>query len=630
MNNIEDLFKESAASLKDHGFDDTDFQRPFSPVSIIYYGDRSRQHHAEMFRDISEGWGRTNAESIKFYSINNTDDHTFVDVVSDQEVTPDNIMDEYTALMESERYSEDSMAVYFVYDSSTTYDEDQFEAWYREIEYFKAIFHGNLRMKSMLIVILDESLRNEDKAKFLKHRLLDLYKSDSCGNVNSHIYDSVFVLSTKRNRRGYECFDPNSPRYENNNMLGNLILLSNTRDNDLVVRNTSLYGNNVPAKTAAHGYIEKPNREIIYVALKIIFEKMIEMLGVSDNKTLNEDELLLALGIKNNTSEIVDSVYEEIKNKLPSLDFKNNLPNYDSSRDSSYRAVNETTLGCLAHFLQMNHFETVRNNIKEGKIGYVSAFTQLIQNGLYASKIVDGIDSIDDVYDTISRYYNCSEGNEVDAVIVSKVKNEIFEQLKPCIKEALSASCEEARETMTAFNELNDAFKNYVAYGIDDEQIVSIEKFYKPRISHIYNDYDKKVSLFKRLMLIGNSTTDMLNVLFAEIKMIFASDEVFRKSYFEELVLRVQSKDENAQELIIEELAKNNDQKILFNSQMRFTKRMEVYFIDEDHKSNTSLIDEINRLPKDDGVERSIFNTSDDDYAESIWFYDCSEEHFDI
>jgi len=102
-------------------------------------------------------------------------------------------------------------------------------------------------------------------------------------------------------------------------------------------------------------------------------------------------------------------------------------------------------------------------------------------------------------------------------------------------------------------------------------------------------------------------------------------------AYYDELVARVTSRGQKAQELIIKELVNNLDDRILFNSQAAFNMQMEAYFVNKDHDSNSSLINEISQLPNSgEGVSRTIYNTSDDAYAESIWFYDCTETNFEM
>lgn len=632
MNTIEELFKASEDSLKDHGVDFAGFQRPNNPASVIYYGARSRLHHKEMFGDIADGWGQGNSERVKYYCIQNTEDHQIVDVLSDSSVTADDLKDHYTEMMENDEVYADLSPIYFyfVFDSLNVSDEEEFERWYKEIDYYKALFNGNLPMKSMLILILDESLKNADKSKLFRRKLLELYKRSDCGDASYHIYDSVFVLSTKRNKKGYECFDPNSPKYEENNLLGDLVLLSNTRGLDLSRNGSALYGNSVPAKTIAHGYIEKPNREIIYVALSVIFEKMIEMLNANENKTIRNDELLLALGISNNRSDIVDRIYGETKAKLPGDDFIPNLPNYDAS-NRSFAAIENYSWGCLSGFLKLNHYDSVIRNMEAGKPNYIETYKKLIKDNLYAIKIANE-SSVDckDAYETLTRIYKRAEENDVNDVIESKVKYMIIEQLKPCIEEAINSSISEARNTITEFNALYHSFNNFVASGVNEVQKKSIEDFYKFKVSVYFQDKAKRDNLFKKLMLIGNKTSDMLGVLLDELKAIFSSDDIFKKSYFDELVMRMESRGQKAQELIIEELVNNIDEKILFSSAAGFVKKMEAYFINKDHKSNTLLLDEIDRMPKDDSVIRSVFNTSDDDYAESVWFYDCSEQNFNL
>lgn len=643
MEKIEDLFKESANMLREYGFENNSYQRPYFPASVIYYGERSKLHHKEILRDISDGWGKDNAENIKFYCIQDTVDHTITDVLSNETVTAKDIMVQYRKLMESERLFVElsSISTYFIFDSSKVDNADQFEKWYREFEYFNSLFGGNVPMKSMLIILLDESFECLDKAHSFRIKLLDLFKSSDCGIADAHIYDSVFVLSNKRNRKGYESFDPTSSSYENNNLLGDLILLTNTNENDLSLRNSSIYGSGILARTVAHGYIEKPNVEIISVVLSVVFDKMKEILNSNENKILKSDELRLALGVDKQKSAIIESIYGEIKDQLPKQDFINYLPNFDSG-DDSYAVLDKKSYGCLSGFLKENHFEIIEEKIKNGRPNYKNTYEGLMQKYLSVNQITD-VQVVDDeelykrpdAYNELKegiedliKLYPSNETNNVSTVIQFKTKSKIVEQIIPVINEAFSDSIRKAISTMSAFNSLYNAFNNYVAYSIDEETRKNIEKFFEHKISLYFNEKDRKQDLFNRLMLIGNSTQDMLKVLFDELRTIFTYDQDFKKPLIVLLALILAGLGPNSvTDFIVNALVRDIDKKILLGSDGKFIKKLEVYFINTNNSSNAGLLDAISKLHLEDGEIRTIYNTSADNYFESIFVYDCSEHN---
>ena len=633
MKSIEELFTNSTDLLKDHGVDITAFQRPHYPSSVFYYGSRSKLHHKELIIDLSKGWGEGNVKNVKFFAINNTSEHTYEDVIEGKVINETDLPIIFTELMGENSYYVDpsTVSTYFIFDTAEVESADEFEDWYKEYDCFRGIFGGHLPQKSMLIIILDESLKNIEKAKEFKQRLLKLYKSDECGKPGCHIYDSVFVLSTKCNKKGYESFDPRSQKYSNNNLLSDLILLSNSRGDELSLRLNALYGNSVPAKTAAHGYIEKPNREIIYVALSVIFKTIIEMLKDEKNTIVSKEELMQALGIVENKSKIVDNILGEVSRDLPSNDFVMHLPNYNGS-NSAYATLDQVSMGCLTGFLKFNHYETLAKHMDTAHTSYVEAYKNLIKETLIARKISNDTSlDCEDVFDTVIRGYRIAEDNDVNEVIRSKIRVRIFEQLQPYIEEALKISSDDAKKTIKAFNELYSSFTNFIASGVDEDQKKSIEEYYNSIISVYYNDNSKREHLLRAIMKIGNNTDDMLNILYEELKAIFASNKIFKLAYYDELVARVTSRGQKAQELIIKELVNNLDDRILFNSQAAFNMQMEAYFVNKDHDSNSSLINEISQLPNSgEGVSRTIYNTSDDAYAESIWFYDCTETNFEM
>jgi hypothetical protein len=113
----------------------------------------------------------------------------------------------------------------------------------------------------------------------------------------------------------------------------------------------------------------------------------------------------------------------------------------------------------------------------------------------------------------------------------------------------------------------------------------------------------------------------------------FESDPVYKLSFSEELIERLGNADteKRAQEFIGQELIKNLDDRVSYYSMHVFhTRTFEAYLLNTAGTNNNLLFRYLSDRAIPPEVTRTFFNTCNNDMAESIWFYVCSEDNLSL
>ena len=136
--------------------------------------------------------------------------------------------------------------------------------------------------------------------------------------------------------------------------------------------------------------------------------------------------------------------------------------------------------------------------------------------------------------------------------------------------------------------------------------------------------------VFVKILKIGNKKSDILKILLNAIETFFGSDPVYKLSFSEEFTTRLGNIDSerHAQEFIGQELIQNLEDKVSFFSKNVFQGRtFEAYLLNAEGTANNLLFKYLKDKDMPPEVSRTFFNTCNNDMAESVWFFVCSEDN---
>ena len=626
METVKELIHSSVGLLKSNSISSVNFSRPHYPTCVVYFGKRSAHFHNELKEDLDRGWGG-GADYIKFYTVEDFEKKTIINVLDGTALSETEVKTQITELLSAENVfaTMTHISLYCIIDTTDIASADDFKNWYLLIQYIEGVL--GVSTLSMLMVILNESLQYTDLAKNIKNQLLDLYNDESIGGKKTHLYDSVFVFGNRLKNGSFIKIAPTESDYSNYNLFADLILLSNTRSKDYNDRRARLYGSEKPALTAAYGFVQKPMAEIVMITLGIVLQKLKEL---ASKQSVNAEALMKALSIDKGRSEVYDRFYSDIKGLLPNIEFMNWLPG-KSTQDKSFEEFNRATDGCLQTFLEQNHFEVVTAELLNRNEFVIREIIDLLAKELNAAQLVDGIPNTvrETAYDKAEIAYGSPDKLQVHTAIETKVKKQVAEGLRSKTDEALTSAIKRAESTITQFKEICTEQEKMVSIGEEGTR-KNLTVFYGDKVQRYFNDFNKLTELFVSVLKIGNSKSDLHSILLNAMEIFFGSDAVYKLSFSEEMITRLGNIDteKHAQEFIGQELIRNLDEKISFFSKYVFHGRVyEAYLLNTEGTNNNLLFKYLQEKELPPDVSRTFFNTCNNDMAESIWFFVCSEDN---
>ena len=625
METVKDLIRDSVGLLRSNSLTSINFSKPHYPACVIYFGNRSAQFHGGLLENLLRGWGG-GAEYIKFYTIENTENKKITDV-SGGELSETDVKTQITEMLAAQNVFSDMtrVALYCVIDTTEVTAPEIFKDWYCLINYLEGLI--GVSTLSMLTVVLNESLQLTESAQGIKNRILDMYHDETLGGINSHLYDSVFIIGNRLKNGSFIKIFPSESDYANFNLFADLILLSNTRGEDYNTRRSRLYGNEKPAMTAAYGMVQKPMAEIVMIILGIILEKLKELAA---NQSVSQELLMEALGIDKGRAEVYENFYSDIKALIPGNEFMNWLPGKNAP-DKSFEEYNRATDGGLQAFLEQNHFDVVKTELLNRNEITVRDIAGRFSNVLNAAQLINGVPVTvrDTVYDKAEIAVGSPDRLQVQAAIQAKVKLQITKGLRQKTDAALNEAIDKAKKTMDDFSRICSEHERMFAIGEEGTR-KNLAAFYGERIRRYFNDTSKLNELFAAVLKIGNNRDSILKILINAIEAFFGSDPVYKLSFSEEFMTRLGNIDteKRAQEFIGQELIQNLDDKIGFYSKYIFHGRtFEAYMLNTEGTNNNLLYWYLKDKEIPPEIARTFFNTCNNDMAESIWFYVCSEDN---
>lgn len=645
MENIKELINETvilpaSELLNNRKIENRNFQKPKYPACIFYFGENSFGYYEEMNNDLVRGWGDS-ANYIEHIFVRDPENVEGSMLNSHKEPLSVASVREKVTEMKSNGVVFENMNhinVYCVLET-TSMSAGRFEKWYSAINAIEKIIC--VSVLSTLIVVLNEALQYIDSVAPLRQRLLEIYKGDEYGEKDCHIYDSVFLIDNQLKNGQYIILNPNSPKYAEYNFFADLVLITNTNDNDSNGRISKLYGKSVPAFSAAYSNVAKPVRDIVMITLK----KMMEIIRSAVDSDISEAESLETLipqilNIKNGNIPVVDAFYQEyICREFPASDCLKYLPMKSMYTRESYEEVNQMTNGCLELFVEKNFIEKIGQIVKRNAETFLCEIKARILEQLDVSRhraFQNSNENIDIIVNKIfeENIINIDSRNApVADAIKHLAKKNTLALVKPLVVQAFT---EIKNETNVSKNSFGEIYREISLMNVGGEEGLryNLNNFYENKVDMYFIDKNKTDAAIRRLFWECGTLEETLKSIFLELSEIFNSDPVFRMSFEDELLARIASLGEHIDigQLITSELINKLDDKLALHSFNVFSERFyEAYFLNvSDSYKDNSLSNFLRQRERNQSIPITYSNTANSEMIESIWFYKCSEDNVRI
>lgn len=640
MSNIKQAIQDSVEFLNKLDIEGANYLHPNYPAVVFYFGKTACKYHDELKKDLQRGWGG-NTGYVKFFSVSCVSPLTIFDLYENQ-LDDNAFLDQITDLLRAENrvYSDMSqLLLYCFIDTSDFGDGSEFTEWYMAINQIKDKI--NKPCQTSLIVLLKDDLKTAKISEAIRVKLLELYRNPEIGEKNNHLYNSVFILSNYLKNGAYtRMLDIGSQSFIDFNLPANLILLSNTKESDLFRSFTAKFvDTNAPAYTASYGLVEKPSREIVLLSLKIAIDSIVDKKNQMQQQTASLEEFNKCIGISNGRLACGDAFFNEIKANFPQNSFVDSLP-YQEGREMSldkFGRLNEVTMGCLFEFIKRNHFRIVEREFNVRRNDIMSSILDNLRSGLTSFQI-SGLNDLDisKKLTSLNNIENVNVENQpvnqaIEHLVRCYIYKLIIDQIIDKDNGLIKQLKEEADRNIQCFNVVKDAILSEFAIGNAGDISQNGGSKYMTIADRFFKDSNRALKLTQKVFCSFNSDEDILRIIVDELKSLFDSDTIYKKSYIEELQERfVRGNELSIQQYVGEELINDIDSRIEFYSNNVIEDRiLEVYFLNTDTGDRTTnLLTEYlknRKLPR--GTELTFFNTSRDDAIETIWFYALSEEN---
>lgn len=631
----EKLIKPACEKLVSKDLHDYNFEKPMYPTCIFYLGKSSELYMKEMNNDLNRGWGDS-ASQIKHYRI--SDPENVMESMTDfnnNKITVDVIRKEVTELMSLHDVFLDMnyICVYAILETSNISPND-FEKWYLFLyELQKAL---PISMRTILMVILNQSLAYLDSSEKIRESLLKIYDNPEIGGFKEHIYDSVFLFSNRLRNGGYINLNYDSKDYEDYNLFADLILLTDTNSSSTSERIAKLYNKTVPAISASYAHLSKPTWEIVMITLKRCLSIIKEALGESKNTNIDRNIIAKVLNISNGSMPVIDEFYNtnihpKINSGLLAIDY---LPTKKECTLLNYNVADNETQGCLSAFVQINFLDASKKLINSNKTQLVNQIKNHIIKKLTLSQqrsfhyYTGNIE--EEVYSLLSLRspLDLSRINTIDAIkLITKKKT--IEYFAPLVVTALKEIKESSGLSIKLFETIYLSVNKMTA-GSNDGLFQRIHEFYEDIVNLYYADKSRIESITKRIVSNCQSQDDIFNELNTELNSIFSAYPIFGMSFVDELAERMKSKGDsfNVGNLIASELLQDIDKKLALHSYNVYPDHYyEAYFLNTSIDNENSPVAVLAERANAINIPISFHNTLNNERIETIWFYQCSEDN---
>ncbi|MDR2655237.1 MAG: hypothetical protein LBC56_04065 [Oscillospiraceae bacterium] len=600
----------------------TDYGTPCHPSCIVYMGGGAEQHGV-LQKDIGHVWGG-NAEYIRFYQMELSGEDVSLRGADGAALSEEEIHAETDEMFsQTDIFSSmNRLNLFFILDTSYIENAESFEIWYKSVVAAKRLFATVSR--TALILLLNESINQRSAAKSCRQFLKKYWEEN-----NKHLYDSVFILSSRLSSGA--SFTPKPGEVcRDHNLLADIILLANTSGPELQPRVGTLYGGGVAFITAAYSSMQKPTEGIAKLILSRIFEYLEEEKEKLKNTSLGEEELLSALEVSPTKFGIFEDFYKSaIAPALPDGDCLNYLPVQSAAALSkiqgmSFDELNRETLGSWENFYHEN-FLQVSKEIFEGGDGQ-EAFKNRLKKQLFGKvkypRLMDGIkDKIcEDVFKNICRAYQQNSGSAKALRSAGiRLREKAVSALKPAYKSALEEARSGAQEYESCFESVYGEFAKVKSVG-KAGVFQALEAYYSKIADNLFRAYIfENAGQENRFLYIksGDFAQEILDYIFSLFKEIV---EANRSILSQSLYNGLRAANINAGELIENELVSGIRDKIRFSSNFAFPDpAAQIYMF----SSNAALVEWLNKSRGNIVASPDYFSSGRQDLIEMILIYRC-------
>lgn len=624
--------------LKNNNIQNHNFERPKFPTCVFYLGEKSLDYIKEMKQDLIRGWGEA-ANSIEHIYIKDCENiESAMYDYNQANISVQDLRSRITTMMSNGAiYSDMSHINIYLLLETTLLTDETFEKWYLVIQKLKEILR--VSVLSNLMIILNDSLEFSDKSSAIRKRLYEIYKSNKYNKEDAHLYDAVYILSNRLKNGQYINLDPKSNEYAEYNLFGNIVLLTNTNDNEHQKRIAELYGSRVPAFLTAYRNISKPCKDICKIVLKRTMEIIRDSIETQNDSNISVEEIVSkTTGISNTAFPFADEFYKNyIVPKFPDNSAIKYLPYRGNCVGKKYDDINFETKNCLDLFVKNNYYDVIDKVIEDNKGVLLKKAKELIAskiNSIY-SKVLQSttVDVKTVVSNVFSNYRNYSDnGNgEIISVINYRTKRKAIEKFEDIISNAFCDVVENITYSRVNFATL---FKEIELMNTVSEEGLrqNLKTYYEDKVNMYFMDHNRKIEISQKILTECKSTEDVIHHIFELLRNIFNSDRVFSVPFVEELIKRVESVSGQVDigTLVSQELIKGLDDRVSMYSFNVFRERSyEAYFINTSEENN-ELYNSLRAREKNQTIPITYFNTLSNEMIESIWVYRATEDNLRV
>lgn len=506
-------------------------KEPQYPMLVVFLGESATKGYKELYSNIFRNWPQYQQE-IKFVEVQKTEceeQYYSLDIYSEtvqkKQVTIPELNDLVSSLFSVNNHFQDKskLIVYFVLDTTDMLDERVFLDWLTILDNTKnALGVDKQDLLDMLIVLLNESLSKQKTARRIRNYF--------CVDENKKCI-STFILS---NRRSDNAITENwEICYK---MIASLIALSN--NNNIHVMQ-SLFAKGF--YTASYARSEKPIEDIGQVTVNEIIDRLSEVKNSQVHDLLEEDNILLRLGItKEGYFKILnDYVDKVLVTLLPSgkqveLFPRRSMDEFDMSSLSA-KEISEETMGAWDAYLAIivQHAQEKVNMDATTRVLWAKQYAEQLHANFTAGELVYLKEHLLEVKDKINNTNRPLRDSAVLSFATLNLKYLLSSNLE-MIKFFVNIIEEEGNKAMDFVETWNVLLSSRMhVFSSRDENIT---KYYSKKVRNYFDYHEVEfVEEFKKLQ----DSVALEMFLKKTIDQILKSDAIFYAPFEEELESRM-------------------------------------------------------------------------------------------
>lgn len=627
----------------------TSFAMPENPAVVLFYGRRfandgpSAAFMRSIDHTLASGWGGS-MEYLPRVMLTEPAAQgavSMMDMNSGRPMSATDFQQAVARMKDPDLVADARCTMLFCVVDTRGMSADEFRAWYLSLPAITSMMEGAKTM-TMLMVACDGTAGSGNAHEIIT-AITDLYDDDDpqTGGAEHHLYDSVFCFGNTNaagfTNRLYD--DDDSSVTTERDVFADVMLLANTHADELNETRAAFYGlhgSSSPIVTASFRHEGRPLREI---ALTVARALIVGIAGRTSQETpLGVEEIKDALsGIVANGTEygpFVDEVIREYDG------FAAYLPSQGSGQrfgSMTYAQADAASFGCLSAFVNDNHIRDLDDRIRAASSngdnqmmrGFIDAFPA---SRVSLTKEAELQTVLDGMLSSLGDETAISESLPINSVLLGKLRAHAVTHMRGQIGSMGRTLSEQARATVSAFNELD---RDLAGISVSKKDLASIQAFYGGHHGGIVQRYlatsGKLDELCGKVLRIGNTKQDIMRILYKEaIQPLFASEDAFRLDFMEERIRRFAASGSTAHAVsvvagkLMDPLTNSNAIGMSLRGTMP-TCALEAYMLHHDRTAGTAANGLWEELGTSKGTApRTLFDISGDDDAVSVWVFPLS------